>query len=150
MKKSLVRRTAPARTLANTNTTVEQWRKLQFKAAARGETIREQLETTATESILIPLPAEFVAIVRQMLASRGIPASALPACLGNALIATDIRDGGAILSEHVFPNLREAHSAAMKTFVAQRWKATLVLRFRRSGRIESELFRSPFFNLNAA
>lgn len=150
MKRSSVRKTAPARSLANKNSTVEQWRKLQFTAAARGETIREQLETTVTESVLVPLPAEFVAIVRQMLADRSIPASALPTCLANALIATDIRDGGAVLSEHTFGNRKQAHSAAMKTFVAQRWKATLVLRFRRSGRIASELFRNPFYNLNAA
>jgi hypothetical protein len=150
MKRSFVRKTTPAHSLADKITIVEQWQKLQFTAAARGETIQEQLKAAETETILVPLPAEFIAVVRQMLASRSIPASALPACLANALLTADISESSALVDGHAFPNRRKAHAAAMKTFVAQHWRATLALRYHCRGRIESELFRNPFLNRNAA
>lgn len=150
MKRSHVRKTAPARSLADKNITVEQWQKLQFTAASRSETIQEQLKTTETESILVPLPAKFVAIVRQMLVRRNIPASALPTCLANALLTADLSGNCALLGEHVFPDLQQAHAAAMKSFISDRSQTTLVLRYCCGARIESELFRNPFLNLNAA
>jgi hypothetical protein len=153
MKKTNGQLPAPTRVSARVEFTEQQWKAVQLEAGGRFVTVDVVLaerRDSETKTLEVELPASFLRLVKQLLASRSIPPSHLSRGLTSALLATYLNDDCALWSGYVYRDRRAAEVAATRVFARERWRSSLVLKYRDGRTVADDIFRNPLRHLNAA
>jgi hypothetical protein len=128
------------------------WRNLQNKAKHLGVTVDALLQEQGqrpSERITIELPTAFVSLLKRELGDF-MSASQFERVVSDALLTLDLDAYCEQLADSIHRNRNAAYRAAVAVFVRDHSRHAIALRYRCSGRVQSEMFKNPLGAIRAA